>query len=101
MCRMPELMQLLMGMSTSRYFPAIGTAGLARSFVNGNSRLPSPPPMITPNTLSGVTAFIPEVAMRETLSRKRRLRQLTKIKTWVTLVAIGGTNTNASKSTPL
>src|SRR5207245_1849978 len=35
---------------TRRYFPANGTAGLARSLVNGNSRLPCPPPMITEST---------------------------------------------------
>ena len=40
-------MQFEMGMSTSRYLPARGTAGLARSFVKGNSRVPAPPPMIT------------------------------------------------------
>src|ERR1041385_2237991 len=46
-----ELMQLEIGMSTSRYLPASGTAGLARSFVSGNSRVPAPPPMITESTL--------------------------------------------------
>src|SRR5947209_5385219 len=39
-------MQLLMGMSISRYFPAIGTAGLLRSIVSGYSRVPLPPPRI-------------------------------------------------------
>ena|SRR5471030_515726 len=51
MRRKPELMQLEMGMSTSRYFPASGTAGFARSFVSGNSRVPWPPPMMTQRTL--------------------------------------------------
>src|SRR5450432_25809 len=51
MRRKPELMQLEIGMSTSRYFPASGTAGFARSFVSGNSRLPCPPPMMTQRTL--------------------------------------------------
>src|SRR5512140_2967307 len=46
----PELMQLLMGMSISRYFPAIGTAGLERIFVKGCKRVPLPPPIITPRT---------------------------------------------------
>ena len=63
MWRMLELMQLLMGMSTSRYLPAIGTAGFARSFVNGKSRRPSPPPMITPNTFAGVIGLSPNGAM--------------------------------------
>src|SRR6476659_9254088 len=40
----PLLMQLLMGTSISRYLPATGTAGLARSWVRGNSRAPWPPP---------------------------------------------------------
>src|SRR5882724_11697629 len=51
MRRRPELMQLEIGMSTSRYFPASGTAGFARSFVSGNSREPWPPPMMTQRTL--------------------------------------------------
>src|SRR4051812_13136930 len=44
-------MQLEMGMSTRRYLPARGTAGLARSLVKGKSRLPAPPPIITDKTL--------------------------------------------------
>src|SRR3954468_8275225 len=40
----PLLMQLLMGTSISRYLPATGTAGLARSWVSGNRRAPWPPP---------------------------------------------------------
>src|SRR3954464_14862886 len=40
----PLLMQLEMGTSISRYLPATGTAGLARSWVRGNSRAPWPPP---------------------------------------------------------
>lgn len=39
-------MQLLMGMSTSLYLPASGTAGLQRYFVSGYKRVPRPPPMI-------------------------------------------------------
>src|SRR5262249_14981545 len=38
--------QLLIGISTMRYFPPSGTAGLARSFVNGNKRVPAPPPIM-------------------------------------------------------
>src|SRR5437762_4801896 len=44
-------MQLEIGMSTRRYLPARGTAGLARSRVSGNSRFPCPPPMIIERTL--------------------------------------------------
>ena len=46
----PELMQLEMGMSISRYFPAIGTAGLLRDLVSGNKRVPRPPPRINEMT---------------------------------------------------
>lgn len=37
-----------MGMSTKRYLPASGTAGLARSLVRGKSLVPAPPPMTMP-----------------------------------------------------
>lgn len=43
-------MQLLTGISISRYFPASGTAGLARSLVSGYRRVPAPPPRITART---------------------------------------------------
>jgi len=46
----PELMQLEMGMSMRRYFPASGTAGFERSLVRGESRVPAPPPRITAMT---------------------------------------------------
>src|ERR1700722_12480810 len=39
-------MQLLIGMSISRYLPATGTAGLLRCNVKGYSRVPRPPPRI-------------------------------------------------------
>src|SRR5947199_396344 len=51
MRRNPELMQFEMGTSTMRYLPASGTAGFARSFVSGKSRVPCPPPIITERTL--------------------------------------------------
>src|SRR6266566_511020 len=44
--RSPEFRQLLIGISTIRYLPPSGTAGLARSFVNGNKRVPAPPPIM-------------------------------------------------------
>ncbi|HVG13431.1 MAG TPA: hypothetical protein VM935_00670, partial [Chitinophagaceae bacterium] len=37
------------GMSTSRYLPAIGTAGLDRVAVSGDNLVPAPPPKITDN----------------------------------------------------
>src|SRR6266487_1376728 len=46
-----ELMQVEIGMSTNRYFPARGTAGFDRSRVSGKSRLPCPPPITTDSTL--------------------------------------------------
>src|SRR4249919_2127483 len=46
MLRMSEFRQLLMGISTSRYLPPRGTAGLALSFVSGKSLVPAPPPMM-------------------------------------------------------
>ena len=48
-------MQLEIGMSTRRYLPASGTAGLLRSRVNGNSRRPCPPPMMTDRILLVLT----------------------------------------------
>ncbi len=40
------LIQLLIGISTKRYLPAIGTAGLLRLDVSGDKREPAPPPKI-------------------------------------------------------
>src|ERR1700735_2275143 len=40
----PECRQLEIGISTRRYLPAIGTAGFERVAVNGDNRLPWPPP---------------------------------------------------------
>ncbi|MNE07196.1 hypothetical protein D3C80_998040 [compost metagenome] len=47
----PELRQFEMGISTKRYFPAIGTAGLDRWSVNGYRREPLPPPKTIATTL--------------------------------------------------
>src|ERR1700683_3490061 len=59
MRRKPELMQLEIGMSTMRYLPASGTAGLARSLVSGNRRVPCPPPMMTQRTLLMLSDCLP------------------------------------------
>src|SRR6185295_328918 len=48
--RRPEFRQLLIGISTRRYLPPRGTAGLARSLVRGNSRVPAPPPITIDKT---------------------------------------------------
>jgi hypothetical protein len=46
---MPEFKQLEIGISTSLYLPAIGTAGLDRVAVKGYNLVPAPPPKITDN----------------------------------------------------
>src|ERR1700730_9302282 len=48
---MPELIKLLRTKSMMRYFPPNGTAGLARSLVSGERRLPLPPASTIPKTL--------------------------------------------------
>ncbi|HKK89092.1 MAG TPA: hypothetical protein VJ917_09595, partial [Saprospiraceae bacterium] len=42
--------QLEIGISTSLYFPAMGTAGLDLCLVNGFRRVPRPPPKMTATT---------------------------------------------------
>ena len=64
-------MQLEIGMSTIRYFPASGTAGLLRSFVSGYKRLPAPPPMMIASVLS-VTLLVLAI-VRETYRMRWRL----------------------------
>src|SRR5271157_1074649 len=59
----PEWMQLDTGISMSRYFPAIGTAGLLRDLVSGNRRVPRPPPRIS-ETTRGMKPLLP-LACRE------------------------------------
>ena len=44
---MPELRQFEIGISTRRYLPAMGTAGLERFAVSGYNLVPAPPPKIT------------------------------------------------------
>jgi len=59
--RRPELMQLEMGISTMRYFPARGTAGLDRSLVRGKRRLPAPPPMMIAKVRCSMDRSFPEI----------------------------------------
>src|ERR1700742_1550431 len=47
--RRSELMQVERGMAMMRYWPAKGTAGLARSRVRGKSLSPAPPASKTPS----------------------------------------------------
>lgn len=56
---MPELMQFEIGISTKRYFPAIGTAGLLRLAVSGYNLVPAPPPRIIANVF-----FVAAVAIK-------------------------------------
>ena len=46
-----EFIQFEIGISTNRYLPAIGTAGLDLEFVNGYNLDPCPPPKIMEITL--------------------------------------------------
>src|ERR671910_1089207 len=55
--RRSALRQLLIGMSTIRYFPPSGTAGFARSLVSGKSRVPAPPPRMTESTSFGLSVL--------------------------------------------
>src|SRR3954465_11375084 len=55
---MPELMQFEIGISTRRALPASGTAGLERSRVSGNRRVPCPPPMMMERTFPILTGVI-------------------------------------------
>ena len=50
MREIPEFKQLEIGISTSLYLPAMGTAGFERVAVNGYKRVPAPPPKITDRT---------------------------------------------------
>src|SRR6185437_4291529 len=75
MRRRPELMQLEMGMSTMRYLPASGTAGLARSLVSGNNRVPWPPPIMTDSTLLVFMVCRPVCDISKILSREKFLKE--------------------------
>src|SRR5215472_11430751 len=70
--RVPALTRLDSAKSTSRYRPANGTAGLARSAVSGDSRRPAPPARTIPNTRrSAITHLAPgraRVATRVTVA---------------------------------
>src|SRR5262245_3993620 len=69
-------MQLEIGISTSRYLPASGTAGLERSLVSGKSREPCPPPIITASTLLMFGDIpLPCCAIRNSLRRHVRKRK--------------------------
>src|ERR1700734_441143 len=59
-------MKLLSTKSMMRYLPPKGTAGLARSLVNGYSRVPFPPASTIPSTRSriGLSHILSRAAMR-------------------------------------
>jgi hypothetical protein len=52
----PAFILLLIGISTSLYFPPKGHAGFALSAVKGYRRVPFPPPSITVSTFTLVTS---------------------------------------------
>ena len=54
--RIFELIQLLIGISIRRNFPAMGTAGLALSLVKGHNLLPVPPAIIMEMILADIMA---------------------------------------------
>src|SRR3954451_11840367 len=57
-CSTPALTRFDRAKSISRYSPANGTAGLARSAVSGASRLPSPPASTSPITLGSAMSSL-------------------------------------------
>jgi hypothetical protein len=59
MRRNPEFTQLLRVKSMIRYGPPKYTAGLARSFVSGYSRSPTPPARMMTSVSSGMGRMIP------------------------------------------
>jgi hypothetical protein len=73
----PELMQLLIGISIRRYCPAIGTAGFASIVVRGKRRVPLPPPRITANTSSkgNIIILLKYTVMRSIGSVIRNLKK--------------------------
>src|SRR5882724_8838465 len=76
-----ELMQYEMGTSTRRYLPPSGTAGFERSRVNGNSRLPAPPPRITANKLGleAIRVGAKDIGKGRGVSRLMRQRSHTRL----------------------
>ena len=53
-----ELIQFEIGISTNRYFPAIGTAGLDLFSVSGYNRDPWPPPKMILKTLLFIISYL-------------------------------------------
>src|SRR2546422_4421922 len=77
MLRNPELMQLLRVKSMIRYLPPKGTAGLARSAVNGWRRSPRPPDRIMVKRSEEHTSELQSrlhLVCRLLLEKKKRMR---------------------------
>src|SRR5205809_959707 len=71
MRRRPELMQFEIGISTMRYFPASGTAGLERSLVSGNRRVPAPPPMMIAREFSVIVVGVEKLIDKREVTNRR------------------------------
>src|SRR6056297_85127 len=65
-------MQLLIGMSIKRYLPASGTAGFERILVNGNKRVPRPPPRI--NAIAFRITAVPFYSLHPSCWSRRQVR---------------------------
>ena len=74
-------MQLLIGISIKRYFAPRGTAGFARSFVKGYSRVPAPPPKMIAKTRFMRLSSVVRVACVPVRWRLEHARQWTV--TWL------------------
>ena len=72
-------MQLDMGTSMRRYAPPMGTAGLARDFVSGYSRVPAPPPKI----IAAQHAHWPQLAPFQLSERSARaaMKEIVRLQT--------------------
>src|SRR6201988_5412377 len=76
--RISELMQFESAISTSRYLPPSGTAGLDRCCVSGKRRLPAPPPRITANSFEFAGIYLYRPNKRRILQREGFHRLCTK-----------------------
>ena len=69
-----ELIQLEIGISTNRYLPAIGTAGLDLFAVKGYNLDPCPPPNIIPSAFEFIIFIFLEIYIRLHMPERRYSR---------------------------